>query len=83
MKKVLDRTSASCHSAHMPTLSPPRSSIYRTAELAVGGDLKKYLAGARRKGKTFADISCDLRDLKVLVTYEGVRGWCNRLSIPA
>lgn len=65
----------------MSSPSKPRSSIFRTAELAVGGDLTKYLRAARRKGKTFAQISAELRDQNVIVTYEGVRSWCQRLEV--
>lgn len=65
----------------MPTASKPRSAIFRTAELAVGGDLRTHLRVARRNGKTFADIATDFREVGVVVTYEAVRVWCQRLGV--
>jgi hypothetical protein len=59
----------------------PRSSAYRTAEHAVGGDLEAWLRDRRDKGDSFNSIAGELRDLHVIVTAQGVHGWCDRLHI--
>jgi transposase-like protein len=64
----------------MSTTSPPKSSIYRTAERAVG-NLPEYLATQRENGLSYGAISSALQDKNVLVTAETVRSWAIRLGI--
>ena|GEM_PF-2839968 len=67
----------------MPTASPPRSSIYRTTERAVGGDLRTFLEAQRDGEASFEAIAQRLQDLNVLVSRETIRAWCQRLGIEA
>lgn len=59
----------------------PRSAAFRTAELAVGGDLPGWLRAQRRKAKSFNVIAGELRDVGVIVTAQTVNNWCVHFGI--
>ena len=64
----------------MPNAAPPQSAIYRTAERAVG-DLPTWLAAQRSQGVSFNGIASKLQDKNIIVSYETVRSWCQRLQV--
>jgi len=62
------------------SLDAPRSAIFRTANLAVGGDLKGWLAERRERGDSYQDIAFELRRAGIVVSWETVRSWYLRLT---
>lgn len=69
--------------SHMDIANPPRSSIYRTAEVRVGGNMAEWLQAQRDGGTSFQYIAGKLAQKGIIVSHETVRAWCTRLGILA
>lgn len=76
----VDSRQTICHIDKVQSAAPPQSAIYRTAERAIG-DLPAWLTERRQAGVSFNGIASQLQDKNILVSYETVRSWCQRLDI--
>ena len=66
----------------MQSTAVPHSAIFRTAEVAVGGDLIAWLTDWRGTGASYQFMAGKLAQLGVMVSHETVRSWSQRLDIP-
>ena len=58
-----------------------RTSSFPLADKALGGQLKKRLRAARKRGDSFETIARDLHNDGIALSGETVRRWCNELQI--
>ena len=65
----------------MQSTTPPRSAIWRTAEVAIGRDLRAWLDEERSSGASYQLMAGRLAQRGVMVSHETVRSWCSRLQI--